>query len=617
MCGIAGIWKSGQKTVELTELQGLNQAMQHRGPDDQGVWLGGHVGLAHVRLSIIDTSASNHQPMLDHQERVALSFNGEIYNFEQLRQELNYPFQTTGDTEMILAAYLEWGWEGMLSKFNGMFAIALYDKGQDVLRIARDRLGEKPLYYSENDGTLVFGSEIRTVMAGRKRTSQLSPVGVKQYLGYQTVFAPHTLIDGIHSLPAGHSMVVSQSGIQVSRYWNGLSTEVDTSLTREECVSKARGLLLDSVQLRLRSDVPFGAFLSGGVDSSLLVGMMAESSSQPVDTFSIGFKEKQWDESEYAQVIANKYNTHHHKIILDPQDFLSSVDDALSAMDHASGDGLNTYVVSMHTRKAGIKMAISGLGGDELFGGYPVFERMAKWEKWQQWVPWKLTSMPPISWLVNRVKNGAHRDKLRSWIASDGSIPSMYAIDRQLWSARDSKQLYAHGSVPFSMDEYLSAIPWDRQDVYRNVSHAEMATYMNHILLRDSDQMSMANALELRVPFLDHRLVEFALRIPQSYKRGERVKSLLIDIGKPWLEEVNYNRPKRGFVFPWDQWMRGALRDFCHESLRYLQGQPGFMPHGIEDQWQLFLKHHPSVPWNRLWPLVTLGAWMKKNNVHG
>lgn len=392
MCGINGILGLSDTTLAKQKVQAMNTAMKHRGPDDDGLFAEDEIVLGHRRLSIIDLSSAGHQPMQSHDGRFKIVYNGELYNYKELRFELKrvvsgsgeqaYFFQTNTDTEVIIAAYARWG-EECVNHFNGMFAFAIWDSLKKELFIARDRLGIKPLYYLYTNNVLAFSSEIRSLLASELIPKKLDENNLVDYLRYQIVHAPNTIVKGVKMLMPGHCIKAVNDKITLHNYWNitkNISNASDGKSYTQVC-KDVNSLLTKAVERRLIADVPFGAFLSGGIDSSAIVGLMSKVSTEKVKTFSVTFDESEFSESKYAQLIAKKFNTDHHEIKLNPSDFLKELPNALKAMDHPSGDGPNTFIVSKATKEAGITMALSGLGGDELFAGYDVFKRSLELNK--------------------------------------------------------------------------------------------------------------------------------------------------------------------------------------------------------------------------------------------
>ena len=377
MCGINGVFQfSGYNRGEGV-IDQMNQALAHRGPDAEGVHRDKFVQLGHRRLSIIDVDERSNQPFTSNDGKWVMVFNGEIYNYKSIKAQLtDYDFKTDSDTEVVLAAYIKWG-DKCLRAFNGMFSFAIWNLEQKSLFIARDRLGIKPLYYVLTDEEIIFSSSVRSILSSGLVHKKLREDSVVDYLRFQTVQAPYTLIEGIFHLMPGQQLSINEDeGIKFKNYWKITEDFQHSKDDLPTTQKKVRDLVSESVEKRLVADVPFGAFLSGGIDSSIIVGLMSEVHDKKVDTFSVTFKEDKFSEGVYAQEVATKFKTNHHEIELGANEFRDLIPEALSFMDHPSGDGPNTYVVSKKTHEAGIKMALSGLGGDELFGGYSVFNQI-------------------------------------------------------------------------------------------------------------------------------------------------------------------------------------------------------------------------------------------------
>ena len=622
MCGIAGI-VSFAISPRQEVLEAMTQALSHRGPDDAGHWVEGPVGLGHRRLSIIDLSSAGHQPMLSADKRYVLTFNGEIYNYREIRAELSgYPFTSQTDSEVLLAAYQQWG-ASCLERINGMFAFAIWDRGARELIIARDRLGIKPLYYTHYDSGLLFSSEIRSLLASGLVEGRLDSESLVDYLRYQTVQTPRTILQKVSMLPPGHFLKVTENDTSLHAYWSPLPENGHTGQhDREEWLGLVEQKLRQAVERRLVADVPFGAFLSGGIDSSAIVALMSEVSAHPVSTFSVTFAEEEFSEARYARMVSKKFGTQHHEIQLSPDDFLEALPDALAAMDHPSGDGPNTYVVSRATKRAGITMALSGLGGDELFAGYPVFRQSMQLQRMQM-----LNKLPRAlrrlsGQTLATLRPSVAMKKVAGVLAQERIDPinayplvRQVLLDQQLARLLPTTQLPANSSM-----EYLRGIrrKWplfDQSPLLSQVSIAEIGTYMQNVLLRDTDQMSMAHALEVRVPFLDHELVELALRIPDTIKYPHTPKQLLVEALGDRLPPEIVHRPKMGFTLPYAEWMTGPLRTFCSDRLEQLAASPRFDAPSVRALWQDFMAGKPTVSWSRIWALVVLSDWMKRHEI--
>ena len=621
MCGITGIARFKNRNECAEKVRIMNDHIAHRGPDAEGIWLHDFCVLGHRRLSIIDTSAAGNQPFHSEDKSLTVVFNGEIYNYLELRKQLEstHTFTTQTDTEVILAAYAKWGID-CVEHFFGMFAFALWDEKQSQLLIARDRLGVKPLYYSETEQGFVFASEIRAILSTGWIERRIDANAAADYLRYQTVHAPHTIIEGVHMLMPGHRMVVDAKGIRTERWWDLTDSRVrlDGSESKESINKHINELLQSSVELRMRADVPFGAFLSGGIDSSIVVGLMSRISSHPVNTFSITFNEQAYDESPYSELIAKRFNTKHTAIQLSANHFLQMVPEALQAMDHPSGDGPNTYVVSKATREAGVKMALSGLGGDEVFAGYDVFRRMKALET-KQW----LNSLPVairknMGALVRAVKPSAASEKIAAALGQERiDLAHFYPLTRQVLYESEVNRLLKQRPLERNCVELLSqAVSGIRMPTLSKVSVLEISTYMQNVLLRDADQMSMAHALEIRVPFLDHRLIEFVLGVSDKHKFPHTPKELLTESVGDLIPREIIDRPKMGFTFPWAVWMRSELKSFCEEQLLALKQVDVIQHDEVIALWKRFVAGDKRITWSRIWPLVVLGHWVKQHDAH-
>ncbi len=629
MCGINGVLVLNGIKPNGSVIRLMNDALVHRGPDDEGIYEDELISLGHRRLSIIDLSSAGHQPFLSHDKRYCIVYNGELYNFRELRFELQriavgsthsaYPFVTQTDTEVILAAYIRWG-KDCLKHFNGMFAFAIWDSLEKRLFIARDRLGIKPIYYYSKQNLFLFSSEIRALLKSELVPRKVDHESLVDYLRYQTVHAPKTIIQGVGMLMPGQLAIVSDKGIEVEQYWEASSYAQTKSpdISYENACARVQELLLRSVERRLVADVPFGAFLSGGIDSSIVVGLMSRIAPVKVKTFSVSFDESEFSEARYAKIIAEKFKTEHHEIKLKVSDFLQQLPEALHALDHPSGDGANTYVVSKATKKAGITMALSGLGGDELFAGYPVFNRtlLLKRRNFISALPKSIRVA--AGKIAQRSKPGISSEKLLEILRLDKlDLPSTYPISRQMMSDEAIKRLLNRDNLPSNrVREYLYDLPVLPKDkLISAVSLAEIGTYMQNTLLRDADQMSMSVALEVRVPFLDHTLVEYVLSLSDSFKYPTSPKKLLVDSVSGMLPPEIVNRPKMGFTFPWNHWLKNELRSFCSEKMVALSNRSVFNKKEIMNLWEAFLNDSPRVPWSRIWYLIVLECWLNEHQV--
>ncbi len=652
MCGIAGILVSpkafergllpaeGSRLALYKALERMVQGLQHRGPDGHGIETVDRgnptaVAFGHTRLAILDLSLAGRQPMFDSATGYSITYNGEIYNYRELRDELDVEYgggaewRSQTDTEVILTGYARWG-RDCLERLRGMFAFAIWDVSRQVLFLARDRLGIKPLYYYVGDGFFVFASEVRAVLASGLVPRRLDSVALWEYLAYQAVPAPRTLIQGIRALPPGSWLTVDTEGkICEGRYWDLLEHASPDARSASEAKSRQRvgELLREAVALHLVSDVPLGAFLSGGIDSSAIVALMREMGQIP-QTFSVIFTEGRYNEAQYARRVATRFSTDHTEVLLTEQELLDQLPEALTALDQPTGDGVNTYVVSRAVRASGVTVALSGLGGDEFFGGYPSFTRLGRASRFLRLWGYTPTSLRTLAARTVEALGGMSvaTAKVAALVESDGTLPRLFPLLRQVLSTPQRRVLLTEpwlqrlGEVPDPyvrlLQEAYAGAPWAA--LLSQVSYAEGRTYMHDVLLRDTDQMSMAHALEVRVPLLDHKLVEYLIGLPDAYKRSNGTpKRLLVESLDGLLPNEVVHRPKQGFTLPFEVWMRGALRQFCETRLspERLGSRGIFRSAQVQALWDAFLAGRREVSWSRLWILVVLEEWLTRNDV--
>jgi asparagine synthase (glutamine-hydrolysing) len=632
MCGISGAFAASEpsRIDVMGTVRAMTAAMDHRGPDDEGFFLDGRVGLGARRLAIIDLNGGK-QPLTNEDGSCVVVLNGEIYNFKDLRGDLmglGHRFRTRSDTEVVVHAYEQWG-RACVHRLRGMFAFAVYDCRARLLFLARDRLGIKPLYYHDRDGVFLFASEVRALLAGRLVPRRLDPIGLWEYLGYQSVPAPRTLIQGVQMLEPGHWLAVDAGGVVTGgRYWDLLemASPEARAASAEEARVKVGTLLRESVALHLVSDVPVATFLSGGIDSSTVVGLVREAGQRP-RTFSVVFEEGAYDEARYARQVAERFDADHTEVLLKERDVLEHLPEALGAMDHPSGDGVNTYVVSRAVHQAGVKVALSGLGGDELFSGYPstALGRAAGWRRLWGRIPERVRT---LAGRTTRALGGSSVfvGKAAALAESDGTIATMLPVLREVLSKpqrrallEDSWRHAADGCPDPCVDllrEAFARAP-DAGELSR-ISYAEARTYTHDVLLRDTDQMSMAHGLEVRVPLLDHVLAEYVVGLPDARKWPNGIpKRLLVESLRGLVPHEIVHRPKQGFVLPFDRWMRGALRPFCEKRLapKRLGGRGIIRQRALQGLWQAFLSGRRSVSWSRVWVLVALDEWLERNGI--
>ena len=616
MCGIAGIAGLRDEQAAGAAIRRMTERIAHRGPDADGFLIEDRVALGHRRLSIIDLSEAANQPQFDVTGRYGIILNGEIYNFRDVKAKFpDYPYKTESDTEAIVAAYSALG-PDCLQLLNGMFAIAIWDREKQELFVARDRLGVKPLYYSlTSDGVFLFASEIRAILESGLVERKLDRGALSEYLMYQSVYAPRTIVENISQLPAGSYAVYADSKLTIKPFWRIEDRGSEFDYSDQNAVRRnVRELLLGSVERRMISDVRLGAFLSGGIDSSAVVGLMSEVSDQPVDTFSVTFGEEEYDESRYSNLIAKKFNTRHTSVELSPKDFLDEMPNALAAVDSPTGDGFNTYVVSKATKRAGITVALSGLGGDELFAGYPYFFN---------WLDMQRGLLPKIPRVFRRPLSAALATSRRSkyqriadiLAAETLDLAGVYPMFRQVMSKQAARDYFQNGNGRSSLEKILEE---KRDAVARfpllsQISIAEMIGYTQNVLLKDTDQFAMASALEVREPYFDYLLVEYVLGIPDSIKFPKYPKSLLVESIAPILPDEIVHREKKGFVLPWERWMRNELKELCESRLLRLEGRAIFSPGQLDRKWNAFQNGADGVRWSELWHLIVLSDWLERN----
>ena len=616
MCGIAGAF--GHRASERSRL--LSDAIRHRGPDDAGCTAllsadGDELGaFDHRRLAIIDLSPGGHQPMSIDGGRLTIVFNGEIYNYRELKHELQREgaeFRTGSDTEVILAGWARHG-SAFLARLRGMFALSLWDARERRGWLARDPFGIKPMYWTEQGGALLFASEVRALLASGLVPRNLSRAAVASYLATGSVSEPLTIVEGVQMLPAGTFAEVrveggrASLGAPVAYGPPALRPAVERIDDQAAAARHVREALRDSVAHHLIADVPVGLFLSGGIDSSAVVALASEVSSGPVSTFTIVFDEQEYSEESQAAAVAKRFRTDHHAIPMRGVDLLGSLPAAFAAMDQPSLDGLNTYAVSEAVRRTGLKVVLSGLGGDELFAGYPSFRRAATMGGF-----WGLSSpvRGALHGLVSRGR-GTRAEKLAMLVRGPSAAYAAYRASRALFGERAVERL-----VRRAAGDVLPAPPAGLT-LLQQVSWYETAGYMRNTLLRDSDVFSMAHALELRVPFVDRVVADASFACADALKlRGGVSKPLLLSAVDDLLPREVWDRPKRGFTLPFAVWMHGPLAAAIDGEL-----QPdGLARVGLDVAesravWSGF-RSGGGVTWSRPWALYTLARWAREHDV--
>ena len=614
MCGIAGLIHADHRPVDRERVAAMGARLQHRGPDDAGVYVKGAAGLAHQRLSILDLSPAGHQPMANEDGSIWIVFNGEIYNYQELRQSLgpSHSLRSRTDTEVILHLYEDHGAD-CVSLLRGMFAFAIWDECTRRLVLARDRLGKKPLFYEVDGQGLAFASELKALLVGRRRPA-IDPVALHHYLTFQYVPAPLTIFQGIRKLPPGHVAIFEGGKVSESAYWSLSYDSKGPSRSDREYLDEFEARLTEAVKLRLVSDVPLGAFLSGGVDSSSVVAVMSRLSSEPVKTFSIGFKERQYNELPYARRVAELFGTDHHEFVVEPS-ALEILPALVRVYDEpfADSSAIPTYYVSQLSRQF-VTVVLNGDGGDELLAGYPRY-RVEPVDRWtarhlgtgarerllHALLPW-LPRGAGLRGRLTRLLAPFSRTYLgRICYFSPEEKAALYTEDfHASMGGHDSKSLLEEW-----FDEARATELLDR------LLGVDSRSYLPDDLLVKVDRASMAHSLEARSPFLDHELVEFAASLPVSLKvRHGEAKYLLKATMRGTLPDEILDRPKMGFGVPIDRWFRDDCREFVREILLAPRAlQRGYFKAGVIER---MLDDHQTGRVDyayRLYALLMLELW--------
>ena len=621
MCGIAGAF-AANPVAESVLL--MTNAIHHRGPDDVGIadlpltvgTCGGTFG--HRRLSILDLSTAGHQPMFSRDGRLCLTYNGEIYNYREIRTELEQAgitVKSTGDTEVLLAAWQHFGGE-VLGRLRGMFALAIWDSAQGLGFLVRDEFGIKPLYYAERNGVVLFASEVRALLASGLVPRTLSEEAVASYLATGSVSEPLSIIEGIRAVPPGCvlEIVVDGSDARITgirRFASPFAAAAEQGASESEAVSNLRAAMRDSVSHHLISDVPLGLFLSGGLDSSSVVALASEVSDTTIDTFTVTFGDSVYSEAEPAREIADRYATRHHEILLSGSDLLNALPDVFAAMDQPSLDGLNTFIVSRAVRAHGIKVVLSGLGGDELFAGYPSFRRASSLASL-----WRLPAN--LRKLAGAARFGdARLQKVSDVLGQKTPAFGAYLASRTLFARERVRSLTGRVRADCGEEERFVEERSADLSLLQQVSFYEMTGYMRNTLLRDSDVFSMVHGLELRVPLVDHEVARAALSAPDSLKlkRGSS-KPLLVEAMGDLLPQSLVRRPKQGFTLPFQTWMKHELFEEVDSVLGSSQAdRVGLGRSSVRSVWSDFQRGRPGINWSRPWALYTLLRWAEQNDV--
>lgn len=646
MCGIAGFASSSLKSTDYLQRIALkmSDAIRHRGPDGDGVWTDAEQGIAvsHRRLAIVDLSPAGSQPMISSCGNLVMVYNGEVYNAEELRNELaplGISFRGTSDTEVILEACARWGIRKTTEKLIGMFAMAIWNRQEQVLTLARDRLGIKPLYWSNNSGSLIFGSELKALRQHPDCPTELNRNAIAGYIRNSYINNPATIYRGVHQLQPGWIMRWKAHAIEPTfeQYWS-LKEVVDAGQRipfeggDQEAIEHLDTLLGDAVSRRMMADVPLGAFLSGGIDSSTVAALMQKASLSPVKTFSIGFNEHKYDESAYAAAVANHLGTDHTELFMTAEDALNVIPDLPTIYDEPFADAsqIPTYLVSRLTREH-VTVALSGDGGDELFAGYQRYFDAHKMrhivaqpkllqkleatalERLPQATVNKFGALLPGS--IGNKLQGSQYKQLLIPVLKEGTMTSLYR--RYLSHSKSPADLLVSGSE-------ITNTPWKDaenidfgEDGFSVMQYIDTLDYLPDDILTKVDRASMANSLEARVPLLDHRVVEFSWTLPQHMKvRDGAGKWILRNVLCQYVPPSLIDRPKKGFGIPMGTWLRGPLKDWAEDLLSEssLKNIGIFNSAPIRKAWKDHLTEDVNLEYH-LWGILSLQAWAIHNNI--
>jgi asparagine synthase (glutamine-hydrolysing) len=640
MCGLTGFIDLRRQTPQ-DRLERLAQAMAdtivHRGPDDGGVWADAEAGIAFGfrRLAIVDLTAAGHQPMFSADGRYVIIYNGEVYNADELRPDLEargIRLRSHSDTEVILEACAAWGVEATLRRLVGMFAIALWDRKERTLTLVRDRLGKKPLYWGRVGSTFFFGSQPKSFFAHPDWRAEIDRDSLAQYLRFNHVPAPRSIFRGLSQLLPGGLLVIRDGDVREQRYWSVEDVAergAADRLTMDDvaAIEKLDGLLRDAVQRRMVADVPLGAFLSGGIDSSTVVALMQAQSSVPIKTFSIGFDERQYDEAPHARAVARHLGTDHHELYVRPQDAIDVIPKLPEWYDEPFADSsqIPTLLVSGLARRH-VTVSLSGDGGDELFAGYPRYMRGLEVasavsrvpRSIRPWLRAAIRAVPSRGWAlaarllppgVRPANVGVRAHKFADLIDAGGE-EALYRDFMSHW--HHPTAMLTAGQEPID-PIWMGALTHRVPDFLERMQLIDTLTYLPNDILTKVDRASMAVSLEARVPLLDHRVVEFAWKLPKHFKvRNGTTKWILRQVLYRYVPAELIERPKMGFGVPIDEWLRGRLRDWAEDliSERALKSDGLFHPALIRARW----KEHLSGQFNwqyPLWVILMFQAWKR------
>ncbi|MBX3354342.1 MAG: asparagine synthase (glutamine-hydrolyzing) [Phycisphaeraceae bacterium] len=650
MCGLAGFVDSiGSLSDPAIVLEAMHRSIAHRGPDDSGTWFdrATGIGFAHRRLAIVDLSAEGHQPMLSEHGRFRMVFNGEVYNFRELRaalEPLGHRFRGHSDTEVMLAAFEEWGVEAAVRRFVGMFAFAVHDAKEGLLHLVRDRLGVKPLYYGwigdggRDRAIFAFASELKALLEIPGFERRVDRDALSSYLRFAYVPGPRTIYRGISKLVPGHLLTrrIPSGETTLSCYWSAREMALagvnePLQLSDAEAVEALDAHVSDAISLRMVADVPLGAFLSGGVDSSLVVATMQRLSSRPVRTFTIGFEDAAYDEARYAERVARHLGTDHTTLMLSPAETIETIPRIPDLYDEPFADSsqIPTFLVSRLARSK-VTVSLSGDGGDELFGGYNrYFHGHGIWQRMERlplglrrglasladWMPERLIdtvggAIRPLLPKAYQQKRPAQKVRKLALMARSTSGEAVYRNLVSMWLNPDHAVIDGHEPSDFIHEPELRAL---MPDMMRQMMYTDLLTYLVDDILTKVDRASMGVSLEAREPLLDHRLVEFAWRLPLHQKiRNGHGKFVMRELLARSVPRENFERPKMGFSLPIDDWLRGPLREWAESLVEpsRLAREGFFRPESVQAELRRYLSGLAGHP--RIWAVLMFQAWVDR-----
>lgn len=618
MCGICGIYSfDDQFRIDKSILKKMNDAIKYRGPDDEGIYIDDDVGLAVNRLSIIDIEGG-HQPIHNEDGSIWVIFNGMIYNYKELRRTLearNHRFYTSSDTEVIVHSYEEFG-ENCVKEFNGMFAFAVWDAVKKRLLLARDRIGIKPLHYTMIDNRLIFGSEIKSILQDPSVSREVDLASLHHFLGYEYVPAPRTMFKGIKKLLPGHTLKVEGSKISIKKYWDLNFKNCNTDILDHS--DKIFELLKRSVGNRLISDVPFGALLSGGIDSSVIVGLMSKLLDYPIKTFSIGFADQSYNELEYARLVAEHFETEHYEEFMEP-DTVNLANKIIQHHDEPFADvsSFPTYLVYELAKKK-VKVVLSGDGGDELFAGYHRY-LASRLDEYYSILPYfvrmgikKIVEFLPPS----QSKKGIVNESKRFIYGSSLPIKGRHVRWQYFITKKEMEELYSESMYNLIDLDSFNLVDkfYKKKEIHDKLSreqYVDIKMYLPDDILTKVDRMSMANSIEARVPFLDHHLVEFSAKVPHFLRlKGLTTKYILKKAMSRLLPKKIIKRKKQGFSIPMKNWLRCELKDMVFDVLskEKIKEKKYFNYDYVEKIVEQHLTGRRDNA-HRIWPLITFELW--------